>query len=434
MITLPTILTTLNAFVEDTCVIVVVAYLMTRGHLLALLSERRPPVREQLLLGGLLGLIALTEDIFPGARYPYVTRTLIITFTTLAAGAPAGTAAALVAAVGSVLLRGTSIAAGTIPTIVASVGIALLFRRRGYATRLSGAFTAGMTTQAVSLALAVAEARLSHRPFALLHAAFSIPANGIGVLLLQTIVRNAAERTESQRRLLDAERTRAELEKMHTLVVETQLGTLRAQMHPHFLFNTLSTIAALCRIAPKQAEKAIIRLGELMHRVLDEDSQRPIPLEQELSDLHGYLEIQGYRLGNRLCLQWQTDEAICRLVRVPRFALLTLLENALSHGISEKDGEGTVRIIVRRSRVGPLPRALIAVRDDGVGMDTALRRALADALRAGRTPGRMHGLTLLDQQLRLQFGPAARLRIRSHPHYGTLVALVVPLIPKESTA
>ena len=119
--------------------------------------------------------------------------------------------------------------------------------------------------------------------------------------------------------------------------------------------------------------------------------------------MQSYLDIEQLRLGERLCVQWQVD-AGCEEVRVPPFAIQTLVENAVQHGIAPSMGPGEIRIAVRRS-----PRhTLIAVVDDGVGMTPAIRgAALAPPAK------RMHGLQILTQQLVLLYGQRSRLRLHS---------------------
>jgi LytS/YehU family sensor histidine kinase len=417
----------INAFVEDTCVLLVIAYLMTRGPLLALLFKTHKARRDIFVLGGVFAAVALTGELFPGARYPYVPQTLLVTFATLSSGMIVGLVAAGVTAGGALLIRGVP-AVETIPSLFAAVLITDTVLRvlpSGRRMRLADAFLSGILAQAASFAIHVAVSDLLRQSFPALRAAFSIPANGVGVALLQLVVQDARLRADSERHRHEAEQARVEIEQSRALMAETQLAVLRARMHPHFLFNTLSAIAALCGIAPDRAEAAIIRLGEMMRRVIASDVRVSVPLAQEMADIAGYLEIQQYRLGDRLRMVRDIDEALSQQTCVPPFALMTLLENAVSHGIAPKAGAGTIGIIIHRRR-NAASQTLVVVRDDGVGMTPAAQHALAKSLREGGDKGRIHGLALLDQQLRRQFGARARLHLLSRPDGGTLVAFSIP--------
>ena len=215
----------------------------------------------------------------------------------------------------------------------------------------------------------------------------------------------------------DSERNRMAAERAHTLVAEAQLNALRARIHPHFLFNTLTSIAALCGIAPDRAEAATLKLSQLMRRALDSDLAAPLGLEEELDYVRSYLEIEQLRFGPRLKISWEIDPA-CGPVQIPGFAVQTLVENAIAHGIGPQIGPGQVRIVARRFR----EQALIAVLDDGQGMSTEIR------LHALQPEGeREHGLRILTQQLELLYGPRARLRLFTEPEKGTLACFAVPL-------
>jgi signal transduction histidine kinase len=422
----------LNAFIEDTCVLVVIAYLLARGRMLDLLTgETRG--RNGLLLGLLLGLVGCTEVIFPGARSPYVLHALIVCFATLRGGLRMGAVAAATVLAGVGLLHARP---GLLPTALilsSSVLTSGAVRRIArHPNSLLVSLLAGMAAQcAVILALFVglhsfykliqmgaqtsvvlahqATASLVNLPPILHFALVGIPANGFGVLLLQLVVREAQTRADSERHRLEAERA-------HALAAEAQLSALRARVHPHFLFNTLTSIAALCGIAPDRAEHAITRLSMLMRAVLQTDLAAPQSLRQELEYTRAYLEIEQYRFGARLQVTWHIEPG-CESAMAPAFALQTLVENAVGHGLAPRPGVGHLDIYAR-SRRGHI---MIAVRDDGVGIAAGARQSLLSG-----DGDRPHGLQIVAQQLTLLYGPRSRPRILSVPERGTLVAFVVP--------
>ncbi len=403
----------INAFIEDSSVIVVVAYLLARGRMLRLLFAERRDLRSSLFLGLILGLIGLTEAVFPGKRQPYVADTLLVIFATLIGGLRVGMVAATVLSLGAALFEAPSADMIRLLTTFASAffaeGIARLFPDRRQP--LCG-LAAGIGAQSGAAVVRFALAKALHLPFALWHAAVSVPANAFGLLLLLLVVNEARIRA-------DSERNRTAAERAHTLVAEAQLNALRARIHPHFLFNTLTSIAALCGIAPDRAEAATLRLSQLMRRALDSNLAAPLGLEEELDYVRGYLEIEQHRFGQRLNIVWEIDPA-CGAAQVPGFAVQTLVENAITHGVGPQMGPGQVRVVARRFR----DEALIAVMDDGQGMDNAAR---TQALQSEGE--REHGLRILTQQLVLLHGPRARLRLFTRLEEGTLACFAVPLPP-----
>jgi LytS/YehU family sensor histidine kinase len=400
----------LNALIEDTCVLIAVAYLLARGPLLALLYRERLTLWQATYLGSIFGLIGLTEAAFPGARFPYATHTLIVTFATLTGSLRVGLTAAGVAAVGSFLLSTPLRAAVTALDVFTGALLAETIRRGiGTRHRLVGGGVAGLVTQACAFLIWLGLLARWGSADSLWPALLSVPANGFGVMLLLLVVHDAQLRARSEQHRADAERAQA-------LVAEAQLNALRARVRPHFLFNTLTSIAGLCGVSPDQAEAAIVRLGQLMRRVLEADANAPVCLQDEIQFVQAYLEIEQLRLGGRLRVNWRIDPA-CGRVLLPPFAVQTLVENAIQHGIAPKVKPGAVTITARR-----YPRhTLVAVVDDGVGMSTESRCRATD-----QTTGPAHGLRILNQQLVLLYDRRARLHLFSHEEASTVAAFVVP--------
>jgi LytS/YehU family sensor histidine kinase len=400
----------INAFIEDTAVLVMVAYLLARGRVLRLLFRERLTLWEASYLGMILGLVGVTEAIFPGARFPYTTHTLIVTFATLAGTLPVGLMAAAVAALGGFLLRTPPRGAATMLAVfTAALTTEAVRRLHRHNHHLVDAYLAGVLSQSCTLLIWIGLAGELRAPFHLSHALISIPANGFGVMLLMLVVKEAQIRAQSEQHRLQAERA-------HTLVVESQLHALRASVHPHFLFNTLSSIAGLCGVAPGKAEAAIVRLGELMRRVLVGGPATPQPLPEEIDYVRSYLEIEQLRLGDRLQVVWSVDPQAGSLL-VPPFAVQTLVENAIKHGIVPKLDPGVIVITVRQSA----HRTLIAVVDNGVGMTREETRDARDG-----TSDRLHGLRILTHQLASMHGHRSRLRLFSRPDQGTIAAFMLP--------
>lgn len=425
-------LETINEFIESTCVIVVIAYLLKRGPMISLLVRDRLGRNEILLLGGALGVAGLVELAFAGDRTPYDTYTLIATFAVLRGGWPVGLVTTACIVAGAAVTHPWVTLLRISLSLLATVALGALVRWRipavnGQSHRTAalvvGSVLAIVLGETVAILIRILILGPAQAPFLASLAVLKIAANGFGVLLLQVIVNDAQIRIETERLRVEAERNR-------TLLAETHLAALRARVHPHFLFNTLTSIAGLCRIAPSKAEAATIQLAQITRRALEADARSTVPLTDELEYVRDYLEIEQLRLGARLSVMWEIDppDAPDR-VRVPPFAVQTLVENAVQHGIATKWEPGAIVISVR----GYPRHILVAVTDNGMGMDADTRVRALPPMKSRRFDGawmeRPHGLTLSQELLCRLFGPTARLRLFSRPDQGTRVAFVLPALP-----
>jgi two-component sensor histidine kinase len=203
------------------------------------------------------------------------------------------------------------------------------------------------------------------------------------------------------------ERAAADLERG---LARAELHALKAQLHPHFLFNTLHSIAALVHVDAEAADRMIARLSQLLRQVLENAATQEVSLADELACLRPYLEIEQVRLGARLSVVEDVErEALDALV--PHLVLQPLVENAVRHGISPRKAPGRVTIAARRD--GDMLH--VSVTDDGVGLS-------ADH---GRTP-RGHGIATTAARLLRLYGNAQRLTLEPNPDGGVATSLVVP--------
>jgi LytS/YehU family sensor histidine kinase len=204
----------------------------------------------------------------------------------------------------------------------------------------------------------------------------------------------------------------AELE---SLLHEAQLQALRNQLNPHFLFNTLHSIAELVHENPPLAEQLILRLGELLRKVLASSVAQEVPLGEELDFIKAYIEIEQMRLGERLRVEWDIAPDLAD-AKVPALILQPLVENAIQHGIAPSDQPGTLVIRARRDD-GFLH---LQVRDSGPGL-------IAD------TDTRPDGIGLSNTEARLQRLYGAMQRFELTSDNGLTVNLRVPLATTSET-
>jgi hypothetical protein len=147
-------------------------------------------------------------------------------------------------------------------------------------------------------------------------------------------------------------------------LTRSKLDTLRSQLRPHFLFNTLNTIFGLMAEDAERAQQMLLKLSSLLRRSLDEEAHE-VPLRTELGFVNDYIDIQRGRFGDQLAVEVAVDPLVLD-ARVPVFLLQPLLENAIEHGGSKN---GCTRIVLRGSREGDMLH--LSLEDDGPGVATS---------------------------------------------------------------
>ncbi|MGE0394221.1 MAG: sensor histidine kinase [Vicinamibacterales bacterium] len=183
---------------------------------------------------------------------------------------------------------------------------------------------------------------------------------------------------------------------LETRLVEARLQALQRQLHPHFLFNTLNTIAALIRSNAPAADRMIEQLGALLRLTLRVGDRPVVSLEMELEALRTYLAIEQTRLGTRLQVRLAiADEALH--AEVPSLLLQPLVENAIRHGVAPHSRQGWVE--VQAVRAGS--RLRVTVRDSGDGVDEGSLSAAAGGVGLSNTRARLEHLYPGDHKLAL---------------------------------
>jgi len=211
-------------------------------------------------------------------------------------------------------------------------------------------------------------------------------------------------------RRMETLQTRAQ--ELTELAATAQLAALRAQINPHFLFNSLNSIAQLIHVDPAKAEACVERLAEIFRYLLHRAEQEFVPLADELQMTTAYLEIERARFDERLRVETRVDPRSLRRL-IPNLILQPLVENAVKHGLSRKVGPGTLRIdaLVEDEML------TLVIGDDGLGMSSSVLDSVYD---------RGVGLRNLRARLERLYGPSHLPEITSTPGGGTRVCLRLP--------
>ncbi|HEX4567639.1 MAG TPA: histidine kinase [Vicinamibacterales bacterium] len=208
---------------------------------------------------------------------------------------------------------------------------------------------------------------------------------------------------ESQQRKLASAQLEARL-------MEARLKTLEAELHPHFLFNTLHAISTLVHRDPESADRMISRLSDLLRITFDRSGEAKVSLKEEIDFLQKYLDIEQMRFQDRLTVSVRIDpDALDG--EVPRMILQPIAENAVKHGIAGRKGGD--RILITAGRAGD--RLWMQVHDNGGGLQVRTLRALRTGVGLSNTRARLD--CLYGRHYRLEF---------SDTHGGLAVLIEIP--------
>jgi two-component system LytT family sensor kinase len=214
-------------------------------------------------------------------------------------------------------------------------------------------------------------------------------------------------------------RIEMKLEEQERMLLEARMEALQAQINPHFLFNTLNTVSSLVRFDPDGARELIVKLANILRRLMRKSDAHFVPLREEIDFIDDYLDIEVVRFGrDKLRVVKELDPESLEAL-VPSMVLQPLVENSIKHGLSPKVGGGSIhlRSTMRDSAVW------IEVEDDGVGMASA---SLLEAPTAFAGSG--IGMNNVIERLNVLYGTAASLTIQSPDGGGTLITLRIPVL------
>jgi two-component system LytT family sensor kinase len=255
---------------------------------------------------------------------------------------------------------------------------------------------------------------------AVTHAIAVAPGAGRRSLLNADLefLQNVAGQIGSRLETLEHEREMVERQSreatLRQLAAQAELKALRAQINPHFLFNSLNTVADLIVTDPAKAEATTVLLAKVFRHVLLQ-SDRPLTrVADEMEFLRTYLSIEEVRFGDRLRVRMELDPTVSKET-IPSLILQPVVENAIKHGLAPKIGEGNLSITADRQ--GDFVR--LAVEDDGVGQAAA-------ASNNGDRKGSGVGLKIIAERLRTLYDGRASLTIDQVALCGSRVTILIP--------
>jgi hypothetical protein len=229
----------------------------------------------------------------------------------------------------------------------------------------------------------------------------------------EAIRRSLVRRVADRRRTEQAEARQTAVERE---LVQARLGMLQAQVEPHFLYNTLANAQILTRSDPKRADEMLGQLITYLRTSLPRLDETSSTVAEEVERSRAYLEVLKIRMGQRLNVSVELDEAT-KLLPFPPMMVQTLVENAIKHGLEPKCGSGNIWIRTRKSG----DNLELTVADDGCGL-------------GGNTSGTGVGLKNVRDRLRLAFGDAASLAVTSNFPEGVAATISLPIREAQQQA
>ena len=206
----------------------------------------------------------------------------------------------------------------------------------------------------------------------------------------------------------------ADIRRQEETTRQYELRALSSQINPHFLYNTLDTIIWMAEFQDSQRVVQVTKSLATYFRLALNQGKDLISLSDEINHVRQYLFIQKQRYGDKLEYEIDEDPDFDNLV-LPKLVLQPLVENALYHGIKEKEGQGHIKVSVQKQDIG----LVIRIEDDGVGFQATSDSSQSQLKRGGV------GLQNVNQRLKLHFGENYQMKIDSVPSKGTTVEIYI---------
>lgn len=207
---------------------------------------------------------------------------------------------------------------------------------------------------------------------------------------------------------------------------KTELKALQAQINPHFLYNTLDSIAWMCERGKNADAVRMVHALARLFRISISKGHELIPIAKEIEHAESYLQIQKYRYKNQFTYHFSVDPA-CTDYLCNKITLQPIIENAITHGLDLMVEEGHIEVTVRQDGED----ILFVVSDNGVGMDEEQLKAILHREPTDRTG---IGIKNVNDRLRIYFGEGYGLQIESVPDEGTSVTVRMPKVREEGRA
>ncbi|GAA1747505.1 sensor histidine kinase [Aeromicrobium alkaliterrae] len=279
----------------------------------------------------------------------------------------------------------------------------------------SGDVAAEQAVPLVEAVLAEGRTQASDR---LVVAPLAVEDRVVGTLVVGTDHPSASlvRATTEVARWISSQLELGELAASRTALMEAELRALRAQISPHFIYNSLGAIASYVRTDPERARSLLLEFADFTRYSFRRHGDFTT-LADELLSIERYLVLEKARFGDRLRVTSSVAPEVLH-VTLPFLAVQPLVENAVRHGIEPKDGPGHITVVARDAGAA----CVIEIEDDGVGSDPeVVREALA-----GRASSGSIGLANVDERLRAVYGDDHGIVVETAPGLGTKVSLRVP--------
>ncbi len=239
---------------------------------------------------------------------------------------------------------------------------------------------------------------------------------GSVVILTEEASAGLARATTEVARWMSSQLELAELATSRTALMEAELRALRAQISPHFIYNSLGAIASFVRTDPERARELLLEFADFTRYSFRQHGEFTT-LAEELRSIERYLVLEKARFGDRLRVVTLIAPEVLS-VTLPFLSVQPLVENAVRHGLESRAGDGTITVTAMDTG----NECLITIEDDGAGVDPEIIRAVL----AGSNPSASVGLANVDERMRTVYGNQYGIVVETAPGHGTKVSLRVP--------